>query len=154
MRGRNHGLVSTLASLGRIHQDLSDVSGELLREYCFGSDVELVHNILIEPAEESVVFTSSHLFTISVGPDFADSKEISIAARFVVRESDCSTAVVIRTSPAESGAESLKPEVCLHEETAEGTELEAVLDFLRSAVRGLGDLAQPLGPSMRRSDET
>ena len=145
MRGLNHGLVNTLASLGRIHQELSDISGELLREYCFSGDVELVHNILIEPADESVVFTSSHLFTISVGPEFADSREAAIAASLVVRESDCATAVVIRTSSGELGEGSLEQEIFLHEERVEGTDVAAVLDLLRSAVRGLGDLAQPLG---------
>ncbi|MFD9422347.1 MULTISPECIES: hypothetical protein [unclassified Streptomyces] len=137
-------VVDTLASLGKVHEELTDFSGRLLREYNFGSNVELVHQVLIEPIEESVRFTSLHRLTVSVGLDFADSKEIDIAASFVIGESACTAVVAIRANLGEAVRDLIERELLLHEESVDGVELRAVIRFLETAVKNLDNLADPL----------
>ncbi|WP_405688323.1 hypothetical protein [Streptomyces sp. NBC_00057] len=138
------GVVSTLASLGKFHEELTEFSRRILREYDFGSDVELVHQILVEPIEKSVEFTSLHRFTVSVGLDFADCKEIEIAASILIGESSCATAVEIRADLGEAAGELGERKLALYEEMVDGIELSAAIGFLGKAVRNLGNLADPL----------
>ncbi|GJF31430.1 hypothetical protein KNE206_41300 [Kitasatospora sp. NE20-6] len=137
-------VVSTLASLGKLHEELTEFSRRILREYNFGSDVELVHQILVEPLGESVRFSSLHRFTVSVGLDFADHKEIEITAGILIEESSCAASVEIRADLGEAVGELGERRLTLHEETVDGIELGAAIGFLGRAVRDLGNLADPL----------
>ncbi|MFI1189964.1 hypothetical protein [Streptomyces californicus] len=144
MKQVQQGVASTLASLGKIHEELTEFSRRLLREYNFGSDVELIHQILVEPIGKSVDFTSLHRFTVSIGLDFADCKEIDIAARIRIEESSCAATVAIRADLGEAVGELGEQELALHEEMVDGIQLSAAIGFLGKAVRNLGNLADPL----------
>ncbi|MFI2610006.1 hypothetical protein [Kitasatospora sp. NPDC018619] len=96
MKQAQDAVASTLASLGKFHDGLTGFSGRLLREYEFDGVVELVHQILIESTGESVKFTSLHRFTVSIGPDFAHSREVEIVASVRIGESSCMAAVAIQ----------------------------------------------------------
>ncbi|MFF2186389.1 hypothetical protein [Streptomyces sp. NPDC058155] len=146
------GVASTLLSLGKIHEELTEFSRRLLREYNFGSEVALVHQILVEPVKKSVEFTSFHRLTVSIGLDFADSKEIEIAARILIEESSCSASVEIRTDPGEAARERNERMITLHEETVDDIELSAAIKFLGKAVKNLDNLADLLESLTERHD--
>ncbi|MEU3972993.1 hypothetical protein [Streptomyces bacillaris] len=138
------GVSRTLAILGKCHEDLTEFSSRLLREEGFGSNVELVHQILFEPIDATVGFTSLHRFTVSIGPDFEDCREIEISARLLIGESPCTAAVDIRADTENPLEEADGKKIVLHEEAIDGIDLAAATDFLKKAVRGLGDLIDPL----------
>nr|BFD89059.1 hypothetical protein KitaXyl93_04190 [Kitasatospora sp. Xyl93] len=142
-----NALASTLASLGKFHDGLTDFSSRLLREYKFDGAVELIHQILIEPIGGSVKFTSLHRFTVSIGPDFADSREIYIVASVCIEEFSCMAAVAVRGGLGEMVEGLSGPqEILVYEETTEGIELSAAIGFLGKALTNLENLADPLGP--------
>ncbi|WP_405872531.1 hypothetical protein OHB11_22930 [Streptomyces zaomyceticus] len=144
------GVVMTLAGLSESHEELTEFSRSLLREYHFGNDVELVHQILVEPIGESVELTSLHRITVSVGPDFEDCQEIDIVARILIGESSCSALVAIRAdSGASAGEGAGSGEVTLHEQVMDG-DLGSSVIFLGKAARSLSRLADPLHPVARR----
>ncbi|MES9590076.1 MULTISPECIES: hypothetical protein [unclassified Streptomyces] len=144
MKQVQQGVVSILASLGKFHEELTEFSREMLREYSFGGDVELVHQVLFESIEESVRFVSLHRFTISVGVDFSDCREIEVSASILIGESSCAAAVEIRADLDEPVGEPGERKAVLHEENFDGIELGGAIVFLGKAVRNLGNLVDPL----------
>ncbi|MEU3579341.1 hypothetical protein AB0H24_23400 [Streptomyces globisporus] len=143
------GVISVLASLGRFHEELTEIARRILREHDFGSDVELVHRITVEPVEESVELMSLHRFTVSDGLDFSDCRETEIVASILIAESACGAMIEIR-SEGGSAEESGERGLTLHEASVEGAELSAAIEFLGNAVREIGELADPLQDLVER----
>ncbi|MBK5993015.1 hypothetical protein JHN53_15490 [Streptomyces sp. MBT58] len=138
------GVIGVLASLGRFHEELIDISRRILREHDFGSDVELIHHITIESIEQCVEFTSLHRFTVSIVPDFAGCKEIEIVASVLFAESACTAVLEIRSDEGQTVEESGERKLTLYEASVDGAELSAAIGFLGNAVRDMGNLADPL----------
>ncbi|WP_328898567.1 hypothetical protein OHR86_00110 [Streptomyces sp. NBC_00441] len=137
--------MGVLADLEDLHQQVSEFSRLLLREYVFGDDVALTHQILIEPTAEAVRLISNHLLTISIGPDFIDSREVDISASISIGESVCSAHFQIQGESCR-GDGGAGEEVCVIRKKSDASaDLGVAVRFLRKILESLEYEADPLG---------